>query len=229
MTRHLLICFFLVSVPVAGVAIAQELPQRTLRRHTSVRDADQQTLFLITEIMHVDPERTENTVLIEDETQHERFIYRSGFDPVKKRSLIEFSEDSGKQFIRRVYDVDFATPVMTFEAPSFSLRVTGADLKQPKSRRALTSQIRETLEPHFLESLELMRFGGLRTSNAASSFYDTLGTVLFHGECAPPENAHEVEEPPDCGFDKAFGFPCSDAQLETIARSKRDGRTLRAY
>jgi hypothetical protein len=225
MTRRFLLSVFLVSV----TAIAQEPPQRTLRRHTSVRDADQETLFLITEIMHVDPERTENTVLIEDETQHERFIYRTGFDPVKKRSLIEFSDDSGKKFIRRSYDAGLAAPVMTFEAPSFSLKVTEAEVRLPKSRRALTSQIRETLEPHFLESLELMRFGGLRASNAASSFYDTLGDVVFHGECAPPENAHEVEEPPDCGFDKAFGFPCSDAQLETIAQAKRDGRTLRSY
>jgi len=83
MTRRLLLSVFLVSVLVSGVAIAQELPQRTLRRHTSVRDANQETLFLITEIMHVDPERTENTVLIEDETQHERFIYRTGFEPLK--------------------------------------------------------------------------------------------------------------------------------------------------
>jgi hypothetical protein len=226
MTRSLLICFFLLPVAV----LAQDSPARTIRRHTSVRGADQETLFLITEIMHVDPERTESTVLIEDQTLHERFIYRMAYDLGRKRALIEFSDDSGKKFVRRTYDVvGAATPMITFEAASFSAKITEADLQQPKSRRALTAQIRETLDPHFLESLELMRFGGLRSSNAASPFYDTLGNVIFHGECAAPENAHEAEEPPDCGFDKAFGFACSDAQLENIAQAKRDGTTLKAY
>jgi hypothetical protein len=257
MIRRLFPILFLACIPALFALETPQLPskaseKKVLRVHTSVRDTDQEPLFFITNIIKIDPEVSENLVLIEDETLHERFIYRQRFDLAKKRSLEEFSDDTGKKFIRRSYDVDIAassktlpdllsearenpkiyelTPlVMLLEAPSFSSKVTEAELKQPKSRRTLIARLRETLEPHFLESLELMRVGGLPAARAISGFYDSLGDVVFHGECAAPENAHEVQEPPDCGFDKAFGFPCSDAQLETIAQAKRDGRTLWSY
>jgi hypothetical protein len=251
MTRRLSLCFFLACLP-AFAAVAQDLPAKTWRRHTSVRDSEQQVLFVITEIVHVDPRHSETTVLIEDDTLHERFIYHRDFDLKKKRSLAEFGDDGGKKFIRRTYDVDLpvsentiptmlnewhenpkildlVAPVLTFEAPSFSVKITETELKDAKRKRAFVAQLRETLEPHFLESLELMRYGGLRVSNAAGPFFNDLGGDLFHGDCPQPQDAHEVEEPPDCGFDKAFGFPCSDAQVEKIAAAKRDGKPLRAY
>jgi hypothetical protein len=249
--------FVLVCLVSAATATAQEIAGRTwppngFRRHTALRAADGTALYLITDIIRPEAEVSEHTILIEDQTLHERFIYRSRTDLPKHLAMCEISDVAGKKFVRRSYP--FVVPsaattlpgviadlhanpklyetveaVLTFETPSFSEKVTDRALKDAKTRQTLISNIRESLDPHFLESLELMRYRGFGASHAAWAIKATVDEFLFHGEYVGAEKAHETEEAPDCGFDKAFGFACSEAQLEKIEKARSEGRRLGAY
>jgi hypothetical protein len=227
------------------------IPAVSFRNHYSVRDARGVPVYFVSQVRKVSPALTESAVLIEDEALHERFIFRFRYDIPKQASFAEISDVSGKEFLRRTMEsglpslattidglmrdvdanpklLDLADPWVTYETATFSHKTKDSDNRSLERRREWISKLRESLDPHFLESLERMRNDGIYAAEGVSDFYDRFGQV-FHGQCPPPEGARVRAEQPDCAFDKLFGFPCSDAQLEKIAAARRDGRPLTYY
>jgi hypothetical protein len=233
-----------------------QTPRRRLRvsfrNHYSVRDGRGMALYFVSQVRRVSDQGSESAVLIEDQALHERFIFRFRFDVPKQASFAEIADVSGKKFIRRsmeaggipssaktidglMRDVDatpnlleVTDPGITYETAAFSHKAKDSDNRQLETRREWISQLRESLDPHFLESLERMRDDGIYGAEGVSDFYDRFGQI-FHGQCPTPETAKVVAEAPDCAFDKAFGFPCTDAQLSKVAAARTEGRLLETY
>jgi hypothetical protein len=242
----------LAAISAHAQATADETVPRVvnLRAHWSVRDGGDSPTYVVTKIMRSDLKSNTSIVLIEDQQTHERFVYRSTFDP--RAATSEISDVSGKRYIRRTLEMNLPTtattvpgiireagenpgvfaltdPLLRFETASFSYELRGSEFQHQKRGAVWVSQLRETLDPHFLESLERMRDGGFLSSRAGNLIYLDFGPMLFHGECTLAETARDVEEQPDCAFDKRFGFACDDAQLAKIEAARKDGRRLIAY
>jgi hypothetical protein len=249
--RSMFFAALLFASPVAA-QVAEPRPPVTVREHYSLRDSHDGALYFVSVVRRVSDEGSESAVLIEDQTLHERYIFRFRFDAAKQTSFAEIADVSGKKFLRRSMEAagipssaktvdglmrdfdanpqlfDVTDPWITYETAAFIHKMKDRDNTVPATRHEWISRLRESLDPHFLESLERMRDDGIYAAEGVSDFYDRFGQI-FHGQCPPPEGARVRAEQPDCAFDKLFGFPCSDAQLEKIAAAQRDGRPLTYY
>lgn len=126
---------------------------------------------------------------------------------------------------------DSVDPIVTVETPSFMHSDHYSKLRREKDAAEWFSTLRETLDPHFLESIERLRFGFFgNVESGGAMFYNGAGQWLLHGICdEQPQTLARVGVPPDCAFDKSFGHPCSDEQLATVEQAATDGVPLDHY
>jgi hypothetical protein len=240
------------SVRAQAPADQQERKTVRLRTHWSVHEHGDSPTYVVTKIVRSELTKRTSELLIEDQQTHERFIFRTASEPGAHIATSQISDVSGKKYIRRTLEMNLPTtattilgiikeananpalygmidPLLQFETASFTYDLRASEFQRLSRPSAWVSQLRETLDPHFLECLERMRDGGFLSSRAGMLIYADFGPMLFHGECTLPETAHDVEEQPDCAFDKAFGFPCDDIQLQKIEIARKDGRRLIVY
>jgi len=219
------------------------------RSHVTVSDARGNVLYVLTDMHRVDDAGGSTEVLVLDKVTDQRFLMTRKYDIENHRSLMQISDVAGKKYFRfwyllptaaktrdefaaeleanpRVFDV--ADPMMTLETPGSSHTVRESELSSAVTEGRWVSDLRESLDPAFLEGLERMR-GSVFGIEIGQLFYSTLAKFLFHGGCPPSSDAKVVEEFPDCAFDKSFGFPCSDRQIERIKKAGEEKQTLVRY
>jgi hypothetical protein len=236
--------------PFASVAAGASRPPAEWRTHVTVNDALGNVLYVVTDMHYVDNAGGRSEVLVLDKLTDQRFVMTRKYDVENHRSLMQIADVAGKKYVRRWYPLpsaaktrdelsaeleanprlfDIADPIFTLETPGSSYTTRESELPKADTPARWVSDIRESLDPAFLEGLERMR-ASLFGTTLAEPFYSTLARYLFHGGCPPPSAAATiVEEFPDCGFDKSFGFACSDRQIERITKAREEKRTLDHY
>lgn len=224
-------------------------PPVTWRTHMTLNDA-RGIAYVLSEVHNVADAGDTQLLLVLDRSTGQRFIMTRRYDIENHRSVMQIGDVAGKKYVRLWYALpsaaknrselvaelranpslfDVADPVVTLETPGFSFTANASDFKKTGPHGRWLSDLRESLDPAFLEGLERMR-AALFASEPGSTFYLTLGKYLFHGDCEPSGgNATIAFESPDCDFDKSFGSPCSDRQLELIAKAKDGSRVLTKY
>jgi hypothetical protein len=246
----------LFSVALIGVVPASgadtdgsRRPPIEFRRHLTVNDARGSAIYALTEITTVTDAGTSGALLVHETLTNQRFVMSHKFDVAAHRTSNQVSDVAGKKYVRMSLDLpsaaktrddlageleanpellNMADVIITIETTGFSQSVRDSKIREGLSRRAL-SDLRESLDPSFLEGLERMR-AELFATDVGKPFYATLGRLLFHGGCeAATSDQKVVAESPDCDFDKSFGYPCTDAQEERIAKAKAEKRTLTRY
>jgi hypothetical protein len=220
------------------------------RAHLSVNDARGDVLYVLTDIHHVDDSGGSTELLILDKTTDQRFVMTSKYDIEHHRSVMQISDVTGKKYLRRSYALpsaaktrdelsaesernpqvfELADSLITIETPASSYTAHESELSGNARNGRWVSDLRESLDPAFLEALERMR-ESLFGTTTAERFYSTLAKFVFHGGCSPDAaTAKVVAETPDCSFDKSFGFPCSDRQVERIRKAEEEKTTLDHY
>jgi hypothetical protein len=119
---------------------------------------------------------------------------------------------------------------LTIETPGIVLSMTEDEWKDHGKAREWRTQIRESLDPVFLESLERLR-AVFRADPRLQAFHDVLLEYVFHGGHCDDGAARIVVEPapPDCEFDAAAGFPCREKQKERVAKAAKESRLIEVY
>jgi hypothetical protein len=248
-TRYLLIIAITLPLLVETAHAASHQPVEW-RSHLTVNDARGNLLYVVTDIHQVDDAGGATAILVLDKATEQRFLMTRKYDIEGHRSLMQISDVSGKKYVRLWYALPSAAktrdelaseleanpdlfhvadPIVTLETPGSSHTARISELSTEDTRERWLSDLRESLDPAFLEGLERMRSSFFGTS-AGELFYSTLAMYMFHGGCSPATTGvKSVAEFPDCRFDKSFGFACSDRQLERITKAKGDKQTLDRY
>jgi hypothetical protein len=81
-----------------------------------------------------------------------------------------------------------------------------------QTQREWRTRLRSMLAPQFLEELEIMWANGFFASAFGTSYAEPVRFVVYRPDCGGSENLRVEPAPPDCDFDKKFGFRCSDKQ-----------------
>jgi hypothetical protein len=109
-------------------------------------------------------------------------------------------------------------------------RVSGIEShwRDPATARDWRVRIRQMITPLFLEQLEIADSSGLFSEPILSSLHDILMQfVLYRTSCDSPANLHVAPAIPDCGFDKDFGFACSEDQLKRAEAAASEKKAKR--
>lgn len=231
-----------------------EAPLKERRHHFVARDHAGNVYFEGTEIVNMSGTVFENNVLLRDHSLGRGVHFRSFSDYESKEVIYSLTEAAGGSFLR----VEFSLPynAKTFSGVSKEARENPAAyevaeahvtfvtnsvrrtiLESALTDRAVTwslrSELRASLSPGLLETLERLREGMLGSS-AVSGFHHILLTHLYWG-MPPPEGQAStdalevVPAPPDCRYDADMGKPCNERQLRKIAEAAKEGKILAAY
>jgi hypothetical protein len=247
------LCGLIASAPAGfsgGLPAAQPAAVKSVRSHLALSDSSGNLLYLLTAVTEVSDGGDSNILLVVDKMTDERFAMVRTFDIANHRSVVQIRDIAGKKFVSRSYPLpsaaktreelqdelrsnpalfEVADPILTIETPSFAYTARASELTGTQSSGRWLSDLRQSLDPSFLEGLERMR-SRLFVSKNGLTFYDTLGRYLFHGTCEASEATIEAApEFPDCNFDKGFGYPCTDKQLERVSKAKDEKRDLTRY
>ena len=214
------------------------------RRHFVVTTGTGHAAYTVTQTRFFSEERDEETFLIADD-EGDRFVlsyesnykagritytmthFRSGAyikvsypQPAPGRTRSEVIAEGKKS--RKALDVNDRLVTITTSGGA-NIVALESEWKQPELAAHRRAEVRETLSPRFLEALELMDSTGLIDADGPmSSFRHGLLTYVLHRpECASSAASRIIQKDPDCGFDKRFGKPCSDAQEALVSNSRQ--------
>ena len=246
----IVLCILIASATFGGEA-ASPSPPKTVRSHFAMSDSNGNLLYVLTSVLEVSDAGDSNTLLVLDKVTDDRYVMIRNFDIQNHRSIVKIRDVAGKKFVSRSYALpsaaktrtelaaelrsnpvlfEVADPVLTLETPSFTYTARASELVSTQSYGRWLSDLRQSLDPAFLEGLERMRahLFGWQTGH---TIYDTLARYLFHGTCDASSAApiEAIPEFPDCAFDKAFGYPCTEKQLQRIDRAKDEKRDVPMY
>jgi hypothetical protein len=218
------------------------------RRHYALADANGYVAYRVTSGLDVSAARDTDTVLLEDFSAGRHYVIQRDFDIEHHRSSTEIRDPEGKRYVRVWYTISSAAktrdellkefhsntelpaltnPLLTIESPAFTHTMRSESLPQASDREDWVSDLRQTLDPEFLEGMERMR-----TAVAIKDmeyFRRMVGAWFFHGNCPAGSALHEVQDAPDCAFDERFGFPCSAKQQERLEKAHKEKRPIERY
>ena len=110
-----------------------------------------------------------------------------------------------------------------------------ADWKSnPAQLRELRHGIRSTLNSFILEAIERGR-GLLFSTMEGNTFFSILGRYAVYGTNltddagADPDPVPSHAATPNCEFDNAFGFPCSEKQKAFLKKAADEGTIVEMY
>lgn len=221
----------------------------TSRRHYALADAKEHVEYRVTSGLDVSPVRDTNTVLLEDFSTGQRYVIQRDFDIGHHRSSTEIRDPEGKRYIRVWFTISSAAktrdellkefhgnpdlpgltnPLLTIETATFTHTLRSEGLSHASEREEWVSELRQTLDPEFLEGMERMRTGAVAIEDI-EFFRLMFGAWFFHGNCPAGSALHEVQDEPDCAFDERFGFPCSAKQQERLEKARKEKRLIERY
>jgi hypothetical protein len=108
-------------------------------------------------------------------------------------------------------------------------RGADSDTKEWQRLREVRHLIRPTISFYLLEGIERMR-GAIFGTVAGNAYYGMVAQYALYDTADDFKlDLEELPHPPDCAFDKSFGYPCSEAQLTRIRKANESGKVLDHY
>ncbi|MGN6187174.1 MAG: hypothetical protein ACTHQM_26350 [Thermoanaerobaculia bacterium] len=229
-------------------------PPPELRWHRVVAEKDGETLYYVTEIVRMTEERDENVYLIRD-VRADDVIYRTSRTYGDKSLVVNrLSTVDGRSFIEMSWEPivkgKTRTETMKLFRENEALLRASVDLHLKTNggswtiledtferdlayRRQLVRDTRTSANTTLLEMLERMR-STLFDVPEGVAIKSSIGQFLLYdaGDFdISSERSHVLvrDEAPDCDFDDAFGYPCTDSQKERIAKAHKNGKQIFAY
>lgn len=229
-------------------SVAPKTPRDvTWRRHFVVRDSTNNVFFELTEIATVAPKRQEVIIVAWDHGIGRGIRFKSLWDREEAVSSYSAEELSGGSFFRVEFNLPSEGAVVQMqqnmelwqnEDAQLTLVTNGvrrtileSQWRDEFNARAWRTQLRSSLAPSFLESLERLRNGALRQISVLGGFHDMLLQFLYYGNVNEPGPAALTVDsaPPDCRFDAEMGHACSEAQLKRVQDAFKAGKRLATY
>lgn len=221
------------------------------RRHFVARDKLNNIYFEVTDIHTISDVRQENVVVVWDRGIGRGVRFRRVAEFAEKLTSAAVEEMAGGSFFRLELALPFAGKTfpeiheelqrnpklfevtdapITLVTNTVRLTVFESRWRDAYTARAWRTELRSSLSPAFVESLERLRGGMLRAPTLAG-FEATLLRFLYYGDDvgAMVAAVQLLPAPPDCRFDADMGHPCTDAQQKSVAEAAKNGQALAAY
>lgn len=241
------------SARVASAAAAStELDSTARREHFVVRDGKKNLFFELTELVAMNDTQLDTVLLVWDHGTGLGVRFEARSDYEKKQAVVTAEELHGGSFLR----VEFPLPhsgktireaivegrdnpkldeaydgSLTFVTNSVRITTLESQWRDEATARAWRTQLRSSLSPSFLETLERLRELVLGTHPAFNSAA-TVARRLYHadsGEWGRTSKLVMETAAPDCRFDAEMGYECSEEQLRRIRVAMEAGKPLIAY
>jgi hypothetical protein len=238
-----LTAFLAVQDPGSPSEVGKEF-----RRHFAAVTKKGAELYKLTVITELRKAEARHFVLIRDSNGHD-YLLSHVWDYSRQESLYELRDPGRKIFVRTTYAYPYKSRTreetlaegkahpelakdlsLTIETPGTIRTAKESEWRDQEVAREWRSQIRESLDPDFLEALERMRGGLFHGEPTMDMFCSIVMQFVLHG--ADCENTDFLElhtAPPDCLFDASFGYACSDRQKERVANGESEKKLLDTY
>lgn len=226
--------------------------EKKWRHHFVLEDAKKNVLYEGTEITSLRDAQDENVVVLWDRGAGRGLRFQRSSDYEKNLSVYSVEELAGGSFFRfemepapftgRTRDavlkearenpklMEVPDPSLTLVTNTIRRTVLESQWNEEANARQWRTELRSSLSPSLLESLERLRGGALHTS-ALMGYTAVLLDFLYHGPVAGEGSATltQTSVPPDCRFDADMGHPCDEAQAKRVKEAAQAGQVLLAY
>jgi hypothetical protein len=121
---------------------------------------------------------------------------------------------------------------LTFVTNSVRRTTYESGWRDENAARAWRTELRSSLSPTLVESLERLRNGFIQQYDALSLFRENLLSFIYWGGAEPRTGVaatHVIAAPPNCRFDSDMGVPCSERQERRVAKAIEEGKNLVSY
>ena len=126
--------------------------------------------------------------------------------------------------------MQLADPEITVTAPTAERTAKETPWRSDPAAVDWKAGLREGLPSGTLDLLERMSADGLFDHDALEMFWHFgAGKVLYAPRCKPETSAVIRPAFPDCAFDRAFGYACTEAQKTRIEASRKKKSKLTLY
>jgi hypothetical protein len=238
---------------VATAAVSAQGGERDVfeyRQHFVIEDKSHSPVYVVTKMNRNSEAEDSDTFLIEDATTRERWIIVRLMDFTHQDVRYEIRPAAGGAKIAAWYALPFGgrTRTATLEAfhkmtpevySKFDVETTvdtgGRSVKAKDSEwtnelkaREWRTELRRVASPSFIEALERMR-GTLYATTELQLFCQMIARRVLYAETCEAPNGVATDMPPDCDFDAAFGYPCSEKQKKKIEKAKEEKRVVGLY
>lgn len=241
--------FFYVALLTAQPAAVPSTARHEVRQHFTVTSPSGIDDAVLTRIQNL-TEADDKTVVLIRTAAGGHFIATHEWNYETQVSYSELRDERGGDFLRVSVTYPYATKTRsaTLELAKKNPKLVSSDIpfeitapgnsrlsgieshwRDPITAREWRTRIRQMVSQSFLEELEIIDSSGMFSDPMLSSLHQfLLQFVLYRTSCDSPSALRVAAAVPDCGFDKEFGFGCSDDQL-TRAKAAGEGKTTGRY
>lgn len=244
---HLVALTLVAALAGQGSANAPER-SKEFRRHFVAVTKKGTSLYQLTVITELRKDEARHFVLIED-AQGNDYLLSHVWDYSRQESQYELRDLRRKVFVRATHSYPYKSRTreetiaeakahpelakdlsLTIETPGTIRTAKESEWRDPEAAREWRSEIRESLDPAFLEALERMRGGLFHGEPIMDTFCSIVIQFVLHGaNCESTELLELRPATPDCLFDASFGYACSDRQKERVADGEAQKKLLDVY
>lgn len=241
--RTAFLCALLATIGTSSVqnhvALAEEPAKPPeYRRHLAVHGQNPVDDFEITEIQRLS-EPDDITVVLIRTSDGDELIAKHEWNYEKQISYREIRDLRSDEFLRVTTTYSYSTRTRTATlqqarkspqsiAQDAPFEITGPGNSRlsgiyshwgdPVTAREWRTRIRQMISPAFLEKLERVDSTGLFSEPILSALHElVMQYLLYRTSCDSTANLRVDAAVPDCGFDKNFGYPCSEDQEKRAA------------
>jgi hypothetical protein len=229
---RVMIDFAFVLLFFSLVATDTQRPSTEIRKHFEVTNR-RDVVYTITSIRRGS---AESLVLLRDNESHEQWVIQASSDEVNASYLLR--DVRYEVWLKAEYTQRAGQPEPTPSSASTVLELTietGGVRRQAllddwdASDRSIAwrSELRRATAPALLEAMERMR--PLYDLEVFARFYDRVASRLLYGTKAHDSAMTVRAAAADCGFDRSFGFECSDAQAARVRAAAKARKQLDQY
>jgi len=218
------------------------------REHKDVYDGTKRAMWTITEVNLPSSPRDEHWVLVRDVMLEEDWLFYRALDYEKHLVVYSVSDLRGEIFVRLKSPLDFSgdtreaflaenqhnsalqaavNAALTIETSASTHTGVETQWNDSSQLREWRSNLRRTMNPNLLDAIERLR--PVLQKAPLSPFYDVFIARLLYEPATADARITIVPASPDCSFDAAFGFDCTDEQVELIDDARTRGKILRFY
>lgn len=232
-------------------AETKKAPVTEFRRHVQLFDREKVSYYEATVVVRMSEERDEEFVLVHDQGHGDDILSKvwtfrdqlttSRLSDIKGRTFIQVSyklpligttRTETLAEARKNPDIMNVPGVLTLETNGGQWEGLDRDWQSAARLRDFRRQVRQTIDFSLIETMERMR-GTLFATDEGSFFYTTVCRFALYdidtGDAEPPATVESTAAAPDCGFDKRFGFPCSEKQLSRVEKAVAEEQLLDRY
>jgi hypothetical protein len=248
--------FFAVLVAFAAcstladdaVVVNSSADKSEVRRHKYVVGSHGEVFYELTEIVRTWPDRDETILLVRDignddflfdrllVRDRQQLIATAGLSSVDRRTFVELSYTAPLPSETQKPDehqnqVVHQTDLARIRSNGGAWDVLDAELQRDAEyRRRLAYDLRKGVSANLVEALERMRSTFFETP-IGRALHSNLGQYVLYDAPLKSSGGQTATQDaiPDCSFDHAFGYDCSDAQKDAVKKAIDTARSLDEY